>query len=147
MKSIQEMFPRASKSFIEANPLSSPSTGTEKLVQPIVATRRGKMNKTENEFSLILESRKRKGEIVRWEFEPMTLRFAGVRYTPDFLVIDLINTHSGEVEFFKFIEVKGGYMKGKFERAVERFRHAKTYWPEFTFELHQKSKEGWKQLL
>ena len=32
--------------------------------------------------------------------------------------------------------------------ALTRFRHAKTYWPEFTFEMWQKQKGGeWKQIL
>jgi hypothetical protein len=103
------------------------------------------MNKTESEFALRLEAQKRAGEILRFEFEGITLRFANVKYTPDFVVLTAslygIATHT------KFIEVKGPFIKGNRERAVERFRHAKTYWPEFTFEMHQKTKEGWKQII
>ncbi len=105
------------------------------------------MNRTEAEFALILEDMKRKGEILRYEYEGITLRFAGVKYTPDFVVfLNPAADWKGQPTI-KLIEVKGEFIRGKFERAIERFRHAKTYWPEFIFELHQKTKEGWKQLL
>ncbi len=103
------------------------------------------MNKTEAEFALQLEAQKRAGEILRYEFEGMTLRFANVKYTPDFVVFGYTEEPSGNG--IRFIEVKGPFIKGNRERAVERFRHAKTYWPEFTFEMHQKTKEGWKQII
>ncbi len=109
------------------------------------------MNKTESEFAMILEAQKRAGEILRYEFEGITLRFANVKYTPDFLVVeglDLTATDFGIYVYkLKLIEVKGPFIRGNRERAVERFRHAKTYWPEFSFELHQKTKDGWRQLI
>ncbi len=95
---------------------------------------------------MILEAMKRKGEILRYEFEGVTLRFAGVRYTPDFVVFDNMANMTSRHRI-RFIEVKGPFIKGNRERAVERFRHAKTYWPEFSFELHQRTKDGWKQIL
>ncbi len=104
------------------------------------------MNKTEVEFALRLEAQKRAGEILRYEFEGITLRFANVKYTPDFVVFGTfadLARHTGII----LIEVKGPFIKGNRERAVERFRHAKTYWPEFAFEMHQKTKEGWKQII
>ncbi len=158
---LKDHFPRASKAFLDANPdpailgnmgndLTLGRGPTSKNdVQPIVATRRGKMNKTEAEFAMILEAMKRKGEILRYEFEGITLRFANVRYTPDFTVsMPVIMVEGYSVpQLIKFIEVKGPFIRGNRERAIERFRHAKTYWPEFTFEMHQKTKEGWKQLI
>ena len=66
----------------------------------------------------------------------MTLRFAGVKYTPDFIVFY-------PDQPFRLIEVKGAWTKGKFERAVERFRHARTFYHEFQFQLWQKTKDGW----
>ncbi len=104
------------------------------------------MNKTESEFALRLEAQKRAGEILRFEFEGITLRFANVKYTPDFVVIGANYPGSGS-GILKFIEVKGPFIKGNRERAVERFRHAKTYWPEFAFEMWQKTKEGWNQII
>ncbi len=150
MIDLKSMFPKGSKSFFSANPPSLPSVHTSDAVAVNVAPRRGKMNKIEAEFAMILESMKRKGEILRYEFEGITLRFAGVKYTPDFVVLPMpvYNTETGGNVFsMKFVEVKGPWLKGNRERAVERFRHAKTYWPEFTFELHQKTKDGWKQLI
>ncbi len=151
MKSITELFPRASKAFLDANQQALAvrgSTVTSDDVQPIVErpkAKRGRMNKTESEFALILEAMKRKGEILRYEFEGITLRFAGVKYTPDFVVIvvDGANVRGFDI---KFIEVKGAFIKGNRERAVERFRHAKTYWLEFQFEMHQKKKGSWNRI-
>jgi hypothetical protein len=111
------------------------------------------MNKTEAEFALMLEAQKHKGEILRYEFEGVTLRFANVKYTPDFVVLyetlHPSNDPNAVYSFLKIklIEIKGPFIKGNRERAVERFRHAKTYWPEFQFELHQKTKDGWRQLI
>ncbi len=108
------------------------------------------MNKTEAEFALQLEAQKRAGEILRYEFEGVTLRFANVKYTPDFVVFGYVgDIESGYVvvPFIKLIEVKGPFIKGNRERAVERFRHAKTYWPEFTFEMWQKKDGSWSQII
>ncbi len=102
------------------------------------------MNKTEREYALILEAQKRAGEILRYEFEGITLRFANVKYTPDFVVF---YPWSKFRRILKMIEVKGPFIKGNRERAVERFRHAKTYWPEFTFECWQKKDCQWSQII
>ncbi len=101
------------------------------------------MNATESEFALRLEARKRAGEISRYVFEGITLRFANVKFTPDFVVFQ----YSPFEHEFKFIEVKGPFIKGNRERAVERFRHAKTYWPEFSFEMWQKKDGSWQQII
>ncbi len=105
------------------------------------------MNKTESEYWQILQEQKQRGEILRAEFEGITLRFANVRYTPDFTVFYVKQLQNVCWIATKFVETKGGYIKGNRERAVERFRHAKTYWPEFTFEMHQRTKDGWRQLI
>ncbi len=154
MFDVRAMFPRGSKSFIEANiPLSSPSTDEQRPVQPIVATRRGMMNKTEAEYAMILESMKRKGEILRWEFEGMTLKWFDMRYTPDFVVfgkpwITYDPESHREIKRYevRFIEVKGAHIHYA-QQAMARFKGARGFWPEFTFELHQKTKEGWKQII
>ncbi len=143
---LEALFPRGSKSFFSANALPSPSHHPSNHGKVKIG-KRGRMNKTEAEFAMILEAMKRKGEILRYEFEPITLRFAGVRYTPDFLVIDDMAKVKNAYDYarMRFIEVKGPWIKGNRERAVERFRHAKTFWPEFTFEMHQKTKSGWQR--
>jgi hypothetical protein len=159
MKSLKEIFPKGSESFFKANLSRSgflDGTMPEPAKQNAATGRsgagngksRGRMNRTEREFSFILEAMKRKGDILRWEYEGITLRWEVgeeiIKYTPDFVVFPPAVAVSGQV---KFIEIKGRFTKGKFERAVERFRHAKTYWPEFVFELHQKTVGGWKRIL
>jgi hypothetical protein len=147
MRNLKEIFPKASESFLAANPEPSATMTLPADKNPVAVKpggkKRGSMNKTEREFSFILEAMKRRGEILRYEYEGITLNFAGVRYTPDFVVFPPAIAVSGQV---KFIEVKGAFTKGKFERAIERFRHAKTYWPQFVFEMWQK-KGDWKRIL
>ncbi len=135
-----------SQSVLEANPQLAETDVVQGRSRTRVGLRCG-MNKTESEFALILEAKKRAGEILRYEFEGITLRFANVKYTPDFVVLENWYTKEKFPIVIKFIEVKGPFIKGNRERAVERFRHAKTYWPEFTFEMHQKTKDGWKQII
>ncbi len=127
----------------------NPQLGDQSKLQGRSRTRAGLrccMNKVEGEYAMILEAQKRAGEILRYEFEGITLRFANVKYTPDFVVFS-------ELQFpitttvTKFVEVKGPFIKGNRERAVERFRHAKTYWPEFTFEMWQKKDGSWTQII
>jgi len=146
---IKTMFPRASKSFLDANPLASPSPDVKVKARGRVGLRRGIMNGVEKEFAvMMLEAQKRAGEILRYEFEGITLRFANVKYTPDFVIFYTSDPYARTSNIkTKFIEVKGPFIKGNRERAVERFRHAKTYWTEFTFEMHQKTKDGWHQLI
>lgn len=119
-----------------------------KTVDKLLAKPR--MNKTEAEYALILEAMKRRGEIQRYEYEGITLRWLVgkkiVKYTPDFVVFTNPPLAGLQPRGFNLIEVKGGYVGGKFERAVERFRHATTYWPQFAFELWQKKQGQWRRI-
>ncbi len=134
-----------SQSCREINPQLGDKTQLQGRSRTRVGLRCG-MNKTESEYALILEAQKRAGEILRYEFEGITLRFANVKYTPDFVVFT--NTIGlGYPPEAKCIEVKGPFIKGNRERAVERFRHAKTYWPEFSFEMWQKKDGQWTQII
>ncbi len=164
------MFPKASKSFYDANPISPPLTEDKTSSTASVGTGngiRGKMNKTEESYSRVLDAMKSRSEIIHWEFQGITLRWKCgnqvIRYTPDFVVFSCnprVEITPSERNYpapddiriiydIRLIEIKGSYRKmpGFLERAVERFRHAKTYWPQFEFELHQKTRQGWKQLL
>ncbi len=55
--------------------------------------KRGEMNKTEAEYSLLLNAQIDAGEIAAWWFEPFSLRLSWppegqpARYTPDFLIL------------------------------------------------------------
>ncbi len=136
-------FKNASEAFRLANPNLLGRSRTR------VGLRCG-MNKTESEFALRLEAQKRAGEILRYEFEGITLRFANVRYTPDFVAFSILKRSEmvkAEWRALKLIEVKGPFIRGNRERAIERFRHAKTYWPEFTFEMWQKKDGSWNQII
>lgn len=75
------------------------------------------MNKTEAAYARKLETQREQGSILRFDFEPETLRLANrTSYTPDFRVI----LPDGTVEFH---EVKGGYVREdawvKFKMAAE----------------------------
>ena len=95
-----------------------------------------KMNKTEREYSLFLDAEIKESLIVRWEYEGITLRWADMKYTPDFFVV----ARPGR---FKCIEVKGGHI---WDRDIVRFKGARHYWPEFEFEMWQKSAGEWRRL-
>jgi hypothetical protein len=102
------------------------------------------MNKTESEFALLLEAQKREGQILRYDYEGFTLRWADMRYTPDFVVFPyaLAAKQGSGLTGMKLIEVKGGHI---WSRDIVRFKGARAYWPEFAFEMWQNTKSGWKQ--
>lgn len=95
----------------------------------------GEMNKLEEAWSKHLEEQRKAGQIVRWEFEPLTIRLGrpACSYKPDFMVI----TDAGFVEFH---ETKG-YME---EAANIRIKVAAEKWPEFVFRLirRRRKKDG-----
>src|SRR5690349_14178240 len=92
MKSLLEMFPKASQSFLEVNKggdascMESQKTAPLSDAAPTFKPKARQMNKTEAEFALLLETQKRNGEILRYEYEGIPLNWAGLRYTPDFTV-------------------------------------------------------------
>lgn len=118
------------------------------------------MNATERDYSFILEARKRRGEIVDYRFQGMTLRWRDpesgelMRYTADFTVwvrrtCDAwpeCSSCTGTGLDIELHEIKGGWIKGKLERAIERFRHARTVHPMIHFEMHQKKGGSWHRI-
>lgn len=101
------------------------------------------MNKTESQYALMLKAQVMAGEILRYEFEGITLRWADMRYTPDFVVfVDCDDGCTTTPPFIKLIEVKGAHI---WDRDIVRFKGARAYWPEFAFEMLQKTKQGWKR--
>src|SRR5215471_14170468 len=105
-----------------------------------VSRKRG-MTRPEREFAVILEAQKRRGEIERYRYEGVRLRWGGdMWYKPDFFV-----TYEDEGNCFKCIEVKGPWIS---ERDLVRFKGCKAEWTEFEFEMWQRSNEGrWAKLL
>jgi hypothetical protein len=156
MKRLSSIFPRASQSFIDANPQSSPTETPKNAVQPVLKRNRGKMTGVEKEFGLMLEAQKRNGEILRYEFQGMTLRWGvdkktgdSMRYTADYVVFVKrpapLETSYGWIPI-KLIEVKGPHIHYR-QQAIARFKGCRSCWPEFNFECWQKQKSGWKQIL
>lgn len=148
------LFPNASASTVAANPqLSGTITHSHdknavqvKPWRSAISLHGRSMNKTESEFALMLEAQKRSGEILRYEFEGITLRWADMRYTPDFVVFT--NAYAPDASgdpaahWISLIEVKGGHI---WDRDIVRFKGARAYWPEFAFEIWQKTKQGWRR--
>jgi hypothetical protein len=151
---LESMFPKGSKSFFEANPQLAPEgeqmiregkVGPGTILPPALrSTRTSKQpNKTEAEFGRILEAQKQRGEIIRYEYEGMTFRWSGMRYTPDWIVVyDACDEYSG-LWGFKAIEVKGGHI---FDRDIVRFKGARALWPEIDFEMWQKKAGQWSRI-
>lgn len=114
--------------------------------------KRREMNKTEREFSMILDARKRAGEIIDWNYEGTTFRWGTldcIAYTPDFTIIEGAIQRSKEggkvKEYLKmvFVETKGGRI---WPKDIQKFKAARNQFPLFEFQLHQKTKSGWQQL-
>lgn len=100
-------------------------------------------NATEAEYGLILEAMKRKGEIVHYVFEGISLRWAdGLRYTADYAVF-------AENARTRLIEIKGRQNKAIRRRddAIVRFKGCRAEWKTyFDFEMWEKGKDGWQRI-
>lgn len=103
------------------------------------------MNRTEAEYSQLLEVQRLSGEIVAWRFEAYKLRLAcNTHYTPDFVV----QLPTGEIELH---ETKACTAAGKFlcqDDAKVKIKVAAEQYPEFRFvmagKLPKKCGGGWK---
>jgi hypothetical protein len=134
------MFPRASKTFFQANvdpvllPPAPPVNGkVEVQVKPPRA-----MNGTERSFADILEARWRKGEIIAWVYEGLRLKWGdSMHYKPDFVVL-------AEDKPITLIEVKGAHI---WPRDLVRFKGCAAEWKQwFHFQIWQRVKGVWTQL-
>ena len=97
-----------------------------------------KMNRIENEQSLLLEREKRLGNIQDWRFEPMKIRLAdNCTYLPDFMIVHNL----GSIEF---MEIKGPHIR---EDALIKYKVAVELYPMFLWSMWQKTKEkGWQKI-
>lgn len=78
----------------------------------------GVMNRTEAEYSRLLESLRTSGELLWWAFEGITLKLAeGSRYTPDFFVM----RNDGTLECHEVKSRWIGDAKTKVRVAAEKF--------------------------
>lgn len=102
---------------------------------PLIQPR--KMNKTEARYAQILEVKKRSGEILGWEYEPLKLRLAdNTYYCPDFLVATR--------ECIEIHEVKGGFIR---DDAKVKYKVARDKFQWFRFRMLQFKKGTWSQIL
>lgn len=145
------LFRNPSKSFQTLNPHLWPVSDIKRAARGFTERKRGIMNKTERDFSLILAAQLVKGEIIGWMFEAVKLKIGdGCFYTPDFMVIEYaerwttkngVDCHPTEI---KFIEVKGFLRddaRVKFLAAQEQHKWA-------SFEMWKRDKkQGWTQIL
>lgn len=126
----------------QESPNESASNAAPSQFHPARAAAR--MNKTEAEFALMLEARKRSGEITDYRYEGMRLKWGedprtgeAMNYLADFVVIGKLSSH------ITLIEVKGAHI---WDRDKVRFKGCRAAWPCFAFELHQKIKGEWKRI-
>ncbi len=156
MKTLRDILPRASRSVRDLNPQLISKNDSSAILSAAKGKRRGSMNATEQEFWMILQEQKKRGEILRAEYEGISLKWGidpdtgkGMWYRPDFLVfvkrVEFHDPDTNEDMFYyrqKLVEVKGAHI---WDRDIVRFKGARAYWPEFAFECWQKTKNGWKR--
>lgn len=104
--------------------------------------RPGLMNKTEQRYSAHLDALQLAGEVLRWDFEALTLKVGpDCRLTPDFWVVhpDLSMT---------LVDVKGTKGEGFYAEgdALVKIRAAAEKFPHFRFVIAWFTvMEGWKE--
>lgn len=121
---------------------SEPKNKAPALPQPI------KMSRPEREMGMMLEAQKRNAEIKDYKFQGMSLAYSEdpetgilLRYKCDYVVIMWENG-------IKIIECKGDGKHAISAAAKLRFKGAKSAWPMFQFEMHQREKSGtWRRVL
>jgi len=95
--------------------------------------REKKMNKTELAFSKILDKAKIEGEILRWNFEEISLKIGpNTRYIPDFVAV----MPNGRWQVF---EIKGHLE----DDAAVKFKTAAEKYPEISFHMLRRIKGRW----
>lgn len=102
------------------------------------------MNRTEQAFALRLEAMKQAGEIVRHDFEGVTLRLPdGLAYTPDFAAWEpVLGSYSPPA--MVLFETKGAYIRPD---SLTKFRAFRAYFPQVRMEMWQLKKGQWTRLL
>jgi hypothetical protein len=103
-------------------------------------------NKTEAEFGVLLKAQRSRGEIIRYVYQGITLHWGGgMRYTPDwFVIVTQAPTYSFKAFRSRLIEIKGAKI---WDRDIVRFKGCKAEWPEFEFEMWQRTEGRWNRLL
>lgn len=145
---ITATFPNAAEDFKRRNPHIFPIGNDKTIFKGIGVRKNGhsvgrQMNKTEREFSILLEARKQKGEICGWSYETVKLRLADrTTYTPDFLTWEFAWDDETPVRLC-FIEIKGF----KREDAMVKYKVAREQFPWATFEMWERKGGSWNRIL
>lgn len=99
-------------------------------------------SKAESRYAEYLEGLRMAGEIVRWEYEPISMVCGeGITYKPDFMVVAL-HKHSGVyINGVEFHEAKGPHRFA--EKGIIKLRAAAKLYPEFKFVLAKYNRGQW----
>lgn len=105
-------------------------------------------NDTEKRYGLVLEAMRRRGEIVCYGFEEISLRWGDMVYTPDYFVIrQLAENHTeaggGPLIEAVYIELKGAW---KWQKDVVKFKAARARFTWARFEMWDYVDGRWTQL-
>lgn len=140
-----------SKAEVERHQVKHGFTVPQVAIEDKPSIPKDRMNRTESEFAMMLEAQKRRGEILEWRYEGITLAWGcdpatgkPMRYKPDFLVIEEMIGLPVKAPVIRIIETKGNFI---YPQDLIRFKGCRSDWPMFRFELHQKTKEGWSKIL
>lgn len=127
------------------------ATGATLTVAPSPKIPKPRLNKTESEYARMLEAQQRRGDILEYRFEGVTLAWGAdpatgkpMKYTPDFWVIESAFRQNAYIGDIRIIEVKGAHI---FDRDIVRFKGCRAEWPRFRFEMHQKKQGEWRRIL
>lgn len=117
-----------------------------KLPKPV------QMTIPEKEMELMLRVQLQEGKIREYRFQGIKLAW-GVDpktgkvmiYTPDFYVVRAAFRQNPYISDILCIETKGSELH---QSAITRFKGCRACWPMFSFELHQRDKDGgWRHVL
>ena len=104
----------------------------------------GYRSKTERQYAMVLGDEVEEGTIERFEFESMKFKLAdGAWFCPDFCVwlpAHLVRDGTTSPQQLELREIKGGFVR---EAARVRFLVAKRLYPEFSWRMIQKQRNGW----
>jgi hypothetical protein len=107
-----------------------PKSALDSLLNEPRKIREKDMNATERAFSELAENARVEGTILRWEFEPVSLKIGpNTRYNPDFLLV-LPDRH------WQFVEIKGHLR----DDAAAKFKTCADKYPECSFLMIKKKK-------
>ena len=129
---------RLHKVLVNGKPLASKldNTAEVRMEKPKTKRKPRQMNKTERRYADHLDELKRRGEVLSWQWEAVTLRLAErTTFTPDFLV--------QYRTYIEIVEIKGRLQ----DDASVKYKIARDAYPCFRFKMIRWCGLGWKEIL